>query len=514
MRFLWWVIRSSPRALLASMVFGMLWMGPLTLTPLVIGAAIDEGIAPRDTGALLMWAGVLLALGALSAFSTLMLTRAGDKAWLNGAALMQRAVMQHATRVGAALPSKIKTGEIVAIGSSDIYSIGGALEVIGRLTGGLVSFVIAAVAVLSSSQLLGLIVLVGVPLATLGLVPLLGPLRERTEKHRDEVGAATSMASDIVSGLRILRGIGGEKQFTARFTETSQRVRRAGVNAARIDSWLSGIEILLPGLVTILVLWLGARLALDGTITIGELVAFYGLSAFLVIPVGVAAEAVHHYNESMVAAKRACTILAMRPAFESPEHPKPLPPGAFGLHDDTSGLTFAAGKLTVVATTGSGAFADRLGRYVDAAVLAGDVPLREADIEEVRDRILVAHNQDVLFSGKLADEVDMGGSVELDTALWAADAMDVVDGLEHGTQEFLAERGRTLSGGQRQRMLLARALSFDADVLVLDEPTSAVDAHTEARITQRVAELRRGRTTVVFSQSPLWTRVADEVHTP
>lgn len=496
------------------MVFGTLWMVPLALVPLVIGAAIDQGIAPRDTGALLMWAGLLLALGVVLSFSTVMLTRAGDKAWLHGASLMQRSVMQHATRVGAALPSKIKTGEIVAVGSSDMYSIGGVLEVIGRLTGGVAAFVVAGIALLSNTPILGLVVIVGVPLATLGLVPLLGPLRKRTEAHREEVGAATSMASDIVSGLRVLRGIGGEKQFTERFAETSQRVRKAGVNAARVDSWLSGIEVLLPGLVTILVMWLGARLALDGTISVGELVAFYGVSAFLVIPVGVATEAVHHFNEAIVAARRACAILKLTPALESPSDPKPLPPGAFGLHDDTSGLTFPAGKLTVVRTTGSDAFADRLGRYVDAPVSAGDIPLRDADIDEIRERILVAHNQDVLFSGKLADEVDMGRSVELDTALWAADAMDVVDGLEHGTQEFLAERGRTLSGGQRQRMLLARALSFDADVLVLDEPTSAVDAHTEARITQRVAELRRGRTTVVFSQSPLWTRVADEVRTP
>ncbi len=90
--------------------------------------------------------------------------------------------------------------------------------------------------------------------------------------------------------------------------------------------------------------------------------------------------------------------------------------------------------------------------------------------------------------------------------------MDVVDSLEDGIDEHLVERGRTLSGGQRQRMTLARALSFDADVLVLDEPTSAVDAHTEARIVQRVRELRRGRTTVVLSESPLWLGAADKVY--
>ncbi|MBP2322084.1 ABC-type multidrug transport system fused ATPase/permease subunit [Kibdelosporangium banguiense] len=496
------------------MVFGALWMVPLALVPLAIGKAIDEGIAPRDTGSLLTWTGLILGLGVLLALSNVVLTRAGDRAWLDGASLMQQAVLQHATRVGAALPKKIKTGEIVAVGSSDLYSIAGLLEVIGRLTGAVASFVVVAIALLSSTPILGLVVLIGVPLATLGFIPLLGPLRKRTEAHREEVGAATAMAADIVSGLRILRGIGGEKQFTDRFAETSQRVRKAGVNAARIDSWLSGIEVFLPGLVTVVVLWLGARLALDGTISVGELVAFYGVSAFLVVPVSVATEAAHHYNEATVAARRACEILRLTPGLESPADPKPLPSGAFGLRDELDGYDCPAGQLTVINTTGSDAVADRLGRYVDAPVFADGIALRDADITEIRDRILVAHNQDVLFSGKLADEVDMGRSVDLRTALWAADAMDVVDGLEHGTDEYLAERGRTLSGGQRQRMLLARALSFDADVLVLDEPTSAVDAHTEARIVRRVAELRRGRTTVVLSQSPLWTNIADKVYAP
>jgi ABC-type multidrug transport system fused ATPase/permease subunit len=495
------------------MVFGSLWMVPLALIPLAIGEAIDQGIAARDTSALLLWIGVILGLGVVLASSTYILTRSADQAWFNSARLMQHSVIRHATGLGAALPQKIKTGEIVAVGASDLHSIAGVMEVIGRLTGSIVAFVVVAIMLINSTLVLGLVVLLGIPLATLGFMPLLKPLQKRTEAHREEVGAATALAADIVSGLRILRGIGGERQFTARFAEVSQRVRLAGVAAGRMDAWIAGLALLLPGLVIALVTWLGARLALDGAITIGELVAFYGVSAFLNMPVGVVGEAVHRFNEGFVAARRACTILNLTPTLTSPSSPVPLPSGAFDLHDSTSGITCGAGQLTVV-TGAVPDMADRLGRYVDAPVTAGGVALRDASLDEIRGRILVAHNQDMVFSGRLADEIDMGRSVDLRTALWVADAMDVVDGLEHGVDEHLAERGRTLSGGQRQRMLLARALSFDADVLVLDEPTSAVDAHTEARIAERVAELRRGRTTIVFSQSPLWKRVADEVHTP
>ena len=178
--------------------------------------------------------------------------------------------------------------------------------------------------------------------------------------------------------------------------------------------------------------------------------------------------------------------MKLKPTLSSPEKPVPLPAQPFGLLDQTTGITCPAGQLTVI--SGSPALADRLGRYVDAPVLAGDVPLRDADLEEVRSRILVSHNLDTLFSGRLADEIDMGNGVDLTTALWTADAMDVVDSLEHGIDEHLVERGRTLSGGQRQRMTLARALSFDADVLVLDEPTAGMSA-TETR--DSMALLRR-----------------------
>jgi ABC-type multidrug transport system fused ATPase/permease subunit len=525
------LLRAMPGPLALAMFFGVLAAVPLALLPLAIGRAIDAAVGggpPGGTG-LLGWIGVLLALGAVQATGVGLGEYFASEVWLLAATRTQWAVLAHAAGVGAALPRRIRAGEVVAVGSSDIYHIGDVFEIMSRSAGALVAFGAAAAALLHSSPLLGVVVLVGVPLATVGIAPLLGPLRRRTEEHREQVSAATSMAADIVSGLRVLRGIGGERRFADRFAETSQRVRRAGVAAGRIDAWLSGIEVLMPGLVTVGVTWLGARLALSGQITVGQLVAYYGISAYLVIPVSVATEAAHKVSEGVVAARRVVTIFGLRPALSSPAHPVPLPAGPLGLTDPASGLRCPPGQLTVLVpagesdaadradAAGAGSLADRLGRYVETSVRAGDVPLADADLAEVRRRILVAHNQDVLFSGPLADEIggpDAALDTSLDTALWAADATDVVAGLPDGTAQRLTEQGRELSGGQRQRLMLARALSADPDVLVLDEPTSAVDAHTEARIARRVARLRRGRTTVVISHSPLWAAVADHLETP
>jgi ABC-type multidrug transport system fused ATPase/permease subunit len=507
------LLRAMPGTLAMAAVLSVLATVPLALLPLAIGKAIDAATTGGDHPGLLGWVGVVLALGLVQAAGVGLGEFFASRAWLLAATGTQRTVLTHAAGLGAALPRKIRTGEVVAVGSSDVYHIGDVFEIIPRATGSLVAFGVVAVALLSSSPLLGTVVLLGVPLATVGIAPLLGPLRRRTEAHREQVSAATSMAADIVSGLRVLRGIGGEQRFADRFAETSQRVRRAGVATGRIDSWLSGIEVLLPGLVTVGATWLGARLALTGEITVGQLVAYYGASAFLVIPVSIATEAAHKVSEGMVAANRVVTILGLRPVLHSPADPVPLPPGALGLTDPETGLDCPAGQLTVVVPAGpTDALADRLGRYVESPVRAGGTPLAAADLTEVRRRILVAHNQDVLFSGPLAGEISQGGG-RLDTVLWAADATEVVDGLPGGLGEQLTEGGRRLSGGQRQRLMLARALSADPDVLVLDEPTSAVDAHTEARICRRVARLRRGRTTVVISHSPLWAAVADRKET-
>jgi ABC-type multidrug transport system fused ATPase/permease subunit len=163
--------------------------------------------------------------------------------------------------------------------------------------------------------------------------------------------------------------------------------------------------------------------------------------------------------------------------------------------------------------------ADRLGRYVDAdgaPVTLGGVPLDDLAVDTVRRLILVSDKDPRLFTGTLRTELDPLGRSHADddvllAAISTADAQDVLDALPDGLDAEVEERGRSLSGGQRQRMVLARALIAEPDVLVLDEPTSAVDAHTEARIAQSLHTARAGRTTVVMTTSPLLLEQCDEV---
>jgi ABC-type multidrug transport system fused ATPase/permease subunit len=265
------------------------------------------------------------------------------------------------------------------------------------------------------------------------------------------------------------------------------------------------------------VVWLGARYAVQGRITPGELVAFYGYAAFLLMPLRTATEYANKLIRGRVAARRVCRVLALTPGHVDPVSPAALPAAGAVLADARTGLVVRPGVMTAVVSDlpdEAAALADRLGlsaAEVDDDVTLGGVPLTALARADVRRRIVVSDTGATLFSGPLRDRLDVSGTGAVDAALATAATEDILEALPDGLDTVVAERGRTFSGGQRQRLVLARALAADPEILVLVEPTSAVDAHTEARIASRLRAHRDGRTTVVVSSSPLVLDAVDEV---
>jgi ABC-type multidrug transport system fused ATPase/permease subunit len=517
-RYLWWLVRLQKRTVLLGVIMGIIWMVSQALMPAAIGTAIDKGIRARDTTALAQWAGVLLALGLIQAAAGIMRHRCAVFNWLSAAYRTIQVTARHAGRLGATLPKRLASGEVLNVGTNDVSHIGNAIDVTARGSGAIVAIITVAVILLRASLPLGLVVVLGVPVLLTIVGILIRPLHHRQQEYRSETAKLTTRAADIVTGLRVLRGIGGESTFGQRYRADSQRVRAAGVRVAGVESLLEAAQVLLPGLFVALVTWLGARFAIAGDISVGQLLAFYGYAVFLLFPLRTLTEAADKMTRGHVAARRVVRILAIQPDLADPAEPARTPdPAASNLVDPDSGVIIPPGRFTAIAAArpeDAVTIADRLGRYADSAARLDGVLLAELNRETVRDLVLVADNDARLFSGRLRDELAGRREVsdaDVDRALAAASARDIVDALPDGLDTQVAERGREFSGGQQQRLRLARALLADPPVLILVEPTSAVDAHTEARIASRLAQARTGRTTVVCTTSPLLLDRADHV---
>lgn len=521
-RFLLWQAGRQPWTLVGGVLFGVLWMLCQVAWPYLLGRAVDEGITgePRDV---LRWCAALLAVALTQAATTTLRHRMAVTNWLRSSLSVARLIGHHSADTGHAITATTAQGEIVATVSSDALRLGEVFDVVARLSGGVLAYLCVGGIVAAQSPLLGVLVLVGVPVLAAALSLLIGPLQRRQQAYRHETGLLTTLGADTVAGLRVLRGIGGEDAFVDRYARQSDRARGAAVEVARTQSWLDGMQVLLPGVLVAALVWAGARLVAGGTLTPGELVTLYGYATFLVVPLRTGAEAAQVFTRGVVAGRRVLAVLRIRSAVQDPGQPVAPPPRGAALEDVASGLVVRPGRFTAVVDPdpdASAAVAVRLGRFDDdalreAPVLWGGVDHRDVRVREVRRRIVVSDTTPHLFAGPLAEGLDVLAVREpdrarstarhrrIDAALDAAAARETVDALPGGLDERVAERGRTFSGGQRQRLSLARALLTDAEVLVLIEPTSAVDAHTESLIAGGVRRAREGRTTVVVTASPL-----------
>ncbi|MDG4829283.1 ABC transporter ATP-binding protein [Solwaraspora sp. WMMD1047] len=527
-RFMLWLARGQARGLLAATVFGVTTMVATALVPAAIGRAIDSGLDARDPGALMAWTGVVLALGAVQTTTAMLRHRAVARNYLAGAFATVTLTVRKIVQLGNTLPKRLASGEVLSIGVSDADRIGDAMVITGRGVGALAGLVVAGSLLISTIPEAGWVAVAAVPFAAFGIGRLLRPLHSRQQDQRTEQAGLATRASDIIAGLRALRGIGGEDVFLDRYRAQSQATMRAGIRVAMVDALLVGYKALLPGLLVALVVWVGARRAISGAITPGELVAAYGYTAYLLSPFGTLTAMAGKWAKAHVAAERLVRLLNIEPEItdvagagqvqlrgRSPQQ----------VVDVESGLTLAPGTFTAVTATDPGdaiAIAHRIGRLSDdGRVLYGEQKLTDLPLDVLRKTIIVATPEDRLFSGTLREQLDphagrrqtagRSRDAAITDAIDVAAAANIVDDLPAGLDSYLHAAGQELSGGQLQRLLLARALITEVPVLVLVEPTTAVDAHTEAEIASRLGPARAGKTTMVVTSSPIVLARADRV---
>jgi ABC-type bacteriocin/lantibiotic exporter with double-glycine peptidase domain len=264
----------------------------------------------------------------------------------------------------------------------------------------------------------------------------------------------------------------------------------------------------LPGTLVVGVIWIGGNLVSKGELRVGELLAFYGYSAFLMIPLQILTESAQRLTSGTVAARRVMRLLSVQNLQQWGA--RDFPSSFSSIYDSISGLRIPAGSfLGVVCDNSLDAddLVDRLGGYVNATqVFVDDEAFSTISRTNLRTNIYAQEKEPAILSGTIESlfRVAHSGRLTIPEAIEAASANDILDSLDgDGYSAEVVERGRTLSGGQRQRLALARTLFVDSPIVILDDPTSAVDAHTEARIAQRLKKMRGHKTTVIVSNSPL-----------
>jgi ABC-type multidrug transport system fused ATPase/permease subunit len=518
-RFMGWIARKQLRVVVSGACFGILWMTSQAAIPLALGGALGAMVR-RDKSEVIEWSLVLLVLGVLQAVAGILRHRRAVANFLHAVTRVEQLIARHAGYLGGDLARRVASGEVASLGSTDVERIGDALDVTARTAGGIVSYVAVSVVLLVVSRPLGAVVVLGVPVCMALVVPLVKPLERRQTAERERRAEASSLASDTVAGLRVLRGLGGERVFAARFERSSEQVADASIRTAILQSHLDGAQVLLPGALVVGVTWLGAHFAVRGSISPGELVAFYASAAFLLLPMQTFVEAASRWTAALVASRRVIAVLSMDRTITDPVsiaatgEPDFL---AWTLTDELSEVAIEPRVFTAVVPStpeeGS-ALLDRLGRFEDPpdglAVRLGRTSLADLPVRQLRRHVVVLERSPMQMTMKVA-EVLVAAGARTAEILDASAATELVQDLPEGRDTELPERWRSLSGGQRQRLALAQALAGDPDILLLDDPTSAVDAHTEAAIADRLRRIRAGRTTVVTTTSPLLLARADRV---
>ncbi|MEI7031647.1 ABC transporter ATP-binding protein [Streptomyces pratensis] len=535
-RFLLWLGRNQLAGQLKSLCWGLLHQLGIAGLPVGVGLAV-QAVIDRSGERLALAGGLIAALGVLIALGDTMLHRAAVTNWITAAARVQQLLARKTAELGAALTRRVAAGEVVAVSTADVEKIGWFVEALSRFLAAAVALVLICVGLALYLPSLGVLVAVAMPVLALAVLPLLPRATRRADEQREKAGKATELAADTVAGLRVLRGIGGEELFLGRYRRASQEVRGAAVRSARMWALISSVQVLLPGILLISLVWYGATLAQEGRIDVGQLVTVYSAATLMLFPLRHVEEIAMAYSFSRPSAQRAVRVLSLHRSSREATAGGVVPTG--DLYDPVTGLLAPQGLFTAVVCgdpDAAGRLAERLGGHAQAegeeadgegasgrtpSVLLGPVALDELPLEAARTAVLVQDKDPVLLSGTLRELLDVpcSGLVTTEEALGAAQCGDVLSALAQASGDDdgdpmrtrITERGRSLSGGQRQRLALARSLVTDPQALVLDEPTSAVDSHTEARVAAGLARLRRGRTTVAFASSPLLLDTADRV---
>ncbi len=536
-------IRLSPamrKGIGVTLVLALIATAGRLIVPLAVQTTTDAGILAEggvDVALVLQLCAIaavgLLITGACTSWVNVRLFRAAEA----GLAQLRVRAFRRIHDMSALTQNTERRGALVSRVTSDVDTISLFVQ-----WGGLML-------ILSSLQILGATVVMVAYSWQLTLVVwaafipmmLLAPRAQKAlsaayGQVRVRMGALLGAISEAVVGAATIRAYGAGERTGTRIERGIAEHRNAAVRAQTLASLAFSSGVLLSQLALAAVVVAGVFLGLDGGISAGALLAFLFLVQIFVGPVQNATEVLNELQNAVAGWRRVIAIVHTPLDVTEPDDPAPLGPRGPAAVEFTDvefaypggdpvlrdiNLTIPAGaRVAIVGETGSGktTLAKLLTRFMDPAtgtITLDGVDLRRIRLGELRDRVVIVPQEGFLFDGTIADNVAYGrtaaGSAEVDKAMADLGLREWLATLPDGVHTQVGQRGESLSAGERQLVAIARAYLADADVLVLDEATSAVDPATEARINRALASLTAGRTSVAIAHRLSTAEAADLV---
>lgn len=490
------------------------------LVPVLIGLCIDRAIGPSDAGALLWCLAGLTAIFLLLTYSWRHGYRLTNRVYGFGDHALRQLVMGkvlHAKATG----SQFGAGKTLNIATSDTAITAGLSWLVSQGSANVAALATAATSLLLISWRLGLLVLVATLVFLVLMHFITAPLERRTHLQQERAAEATGLATDLVTGLRVLQGLGATRTATERYRAISRASLQAALGTAKSEALFATVTLGLSAVFLAAITWVAASMTLAGELSIGQLVTVVGLAQFIKDPMGALAYFPAGLAQKRAAAKRIATLLTTDTGAEFPDTE------VTGIGEDACGFT----ELLI---RGDGLHPDIrlrrgavIGLRADAAsaweltmLLAGrapdtrqrlhinEVPVAESGLAALRAAVFVADHGAAIFTGSIRD--NLHATKPLAEVLAATGLDEICGKLPLGLDARVGEQGRALSGGQRQRLLLARALHQRQPVIVLAEPTTALDSVSEARIAEALGNFRDAALLVV-SDSPLLLGACDTI---
>lgn len=449
-------------------------------------------------------------------------------------------------REAGAAPTVQSNGAALSIATSDVARLAAVMQLGVYPVGEVASLIFASIALWLLSPALGIAAAVGAASLLVGVFLLGGPLQRRSHEQQAAVADAAGQAADLLSGYRVIKGLRAEHEAGLRYRRVSQTALAGTLRAKSAHGRHEGTLQLLTGAFVAGIAVLAAVLALRGQLGVGELIAAAGLVQFVAGPLSaLPSQTGYVWATALASSARVLRILA--PEAESGESgargaAKPVNHLADGGEDAQDASTRQASSRQVdTQQTGIRGIDKRVkridGKYdtghqgrfrlslpgTELELLPGECIGVVTDqqgaarllrsISKEHESVLIAPHRSELFDGSIAWNLDTPGSRKeiLGAALHAAACDDIIAALPSGLDSTVGDAGALLSGGQRQRLALARAYARDAPILVLHEPTTAIDAATEHLIAERLGGVRGSGSTLLITSSPALLAVCDRV---